>query len=122
MQTWVLVRQHVWMKLCLIALLSVAGCSRVPNTFEVDVADVPAAVGVLAICGEVTPLARHRGMLRAVEPITCEGGGELRLQLGDERRATCPVGYVTPGAVQVFRYRLEDGRCEPVVETVASRP
>jgi len=102
------------MKLYLAGLLLLAGCSPVRNTFEVDAAASPDAVATLALCGKETPLNRSGQRLRVAFPITCEGHGEVRVQFEDGGRATCGVGYVTPGAVQDFRFRVHDGRCDPI--------
>lgn len=102
------------MKLCFAALLLLAGCSPVRNTFEVDTAASSDAVAILALCGRETPLTRSGQLLKVARPITCEGHGEVQVRLKDGSRASCVVGYVTPGAVQNFHFQLRDGRCEPI--------
>ena len=103
------------MRLWLAGLTLLAGCSSaVANTFQVDTASSPGAVATLVICGKETPLERRGPLLAIARPITCEGHGEVRVRLADGRTSTCPIGYVTVGAKQEFRFRLLDGMCEPV--------
>lgn len=102
------------MKLYLVGLLLLASCSPVRNTFEVDTPASPGAVATLALCGKETPLDRSGQRLRVAFPITCEGHGEVLVQFQDGSRTTCGVGYVTPGAIQDFRFRVRDGRCDPI--------
>ena len=97
-------------RLILVALV-LTGCSAVPNTFEVDIAASPGATATLALCGNETPLTRIGGLLMTARPITCEGQGEVRVRFKDGGRARCGIGYVTPGALQDFRFRIRDGRC-----------
>jgi hypothetical protein len=106
-------RKECGMKLWLSGLALLAGCSHaVSNTFLVDAASSPDVVATLAICGKETPLERRGPLLATARPITCEGHGEVRILLADGRISTCPVGYVTPGLKQEFRFRLHDGICE----------
>ena len=100
-------------KLRLVTLLLLAGCSPVGNTIEVDAAAAPDAVATLALCGKETPLQRSGRLLMAAFPITCEGHGEVKVRFKDGGRTSCAIGYVTPGAVQDFRFRIRDGRCDP---------
>ena len=102
------------MRLCLIAVLLLAGCSPVRNTFDVDAAGYPDAVAVLVLCGKELPLTRLGSKLEVTSPITCEGEGDIQLRFKERGQSNCHVGYVTPGAVQVFRFRLRDGRCDPM--------
>jgi hypothetical protein len=103
------------MKLWLTGLALLAGCSpAVANTFQVDATTSPGAEATLAICGKEMPLVRHGNLLATARPITCEGDGEVRVQLADGRISTCHIGYVTPDAEQEFRFRLLGGKCEPI--------
>jgi hypothetical protein len=95
--------------------LFVAGCATaVENTFTVDIAAEPDAIGVIQLCGRATPLARIGTRLVAAVPITCEGGGELRLTLSNGAEVTCQIGYVAPGAEQRFDFKLARGACVPL--------
>ncbi len=107
------------MKLWLAGLALLGGCSpTVANTFEVDSGSSPGAAATLTICGNKTPLKRSGALLATSRTITCEGHGEVRVQLTNGGVTACPVGYVTPGLKQDFRFRLDDGKCEPIVANV----
>ena len=104
------------MKLRSVVFALLVGCSPTgANTFQVDTAASPDAVATLAICGKETPLKRRGPFLATDRSITCEGHGEVRVQRTGGGVSICPVGYVTPGAKQDFRFRLRDGICEPVL-------
>lgn len=98
-----------------LGLTTLAGCSSATNHVGVNASDFPNASGVVVLCGsKETPMKRRGDLLVAAVPIGCEGSGEVRLQFGDGRVATCPIGYVTPGAKQSFDFSLSDGGCHPL--------
>ena len=92
----------------LIPLLAM-GCDRVANSFEVQA--VGAASAELTLCGQSAQLTRLGEMFAGAIPIRCEGDGVIRVHFPNQQAVECTVGYVTPGAVQSFKFKIENGRC-----------
>ena len=95
--------------LLLVPMLA-AGCDRTANTFEVRA--VGATSADLILCGRSTPLERTDGKFTGTLPIRCEGDGTIKVGFPDRPPVNCPIGYVTPGAVQSFKFEVDSGRCE----------
>jgi hypothetical protein len=89
--------------------LLVAGCDRTANTFEVRAEG--AASAELTLCGQFTRLERTDGKFTGTLPIRCEGDGAIKVSFPDRPPVSCPIGYVTPGAAQSFKFEVENGRC-----------
>lgn len=89
----------------------VAGCSPTNNEFVVVDQSDAVASAELQLCGERRLLERKGNVLAGTLPVKCEGHGRILVHLRNERTTICPVGYVTPGAEQTFRYQIEDGQC-----------
>jgi hypothetical protein len=100
--------------ICLFSLLALAGCTRTPNTFVVDDAQERVRSATLTLCGSDTPLESMRNRFEASVPITCEGEGRITLVYRDGGTEVCPIGYVTSGAEQHFRFRAEQSSCSPI--------
>ncbi len=66
----------------------------------------------LLLCGEETPLRRSGGRLSVSKTIECEGSGRIVLRYATGSEHDCPVGYVTPGAVQSITYRASEKGCK----------
>ncbi|HKC03070.1 MAG TPA: hypothetical protein VKC17_07180 [Sphingomicrobium sp.] len=97
------------------ALLTLAACSRAENTFIVEDEQQSVTAGSLVLCGSTTPLQRLDGRLSVSKRIGCEGHGYIRLTYKSGREWDCPVGYVTPGAKQDFKFRATEADCQPLV-------
>lgn len=96
--------------------LLLSACTRIE--FEiVEVERVGEDVSaVVELCGRSTKMERAGGSLRASVLINCEGGGYVRVHLGN-RRIICRTGYVTSGMdSQHWRYRIRNGLCEDVLD------
>ena len=99
------------MSVLLLSLL-VIGCERSPNSFTVH---APGAVSAeLRLCGEAVGLARSGDTLSVTHAIRCEGEGTIAVHFPDRPSASCHIGYVTPGAVQNFRFKVDGDRCVPL--------
>lgn len=94
----------------LLSPLLAAGCDRAANTFEVRA--VGATSADLTLCGQSTPLQRTDGKFTGTLPIRCEGDGAIKVNFPDRPSVSCPIGYVTPGAVQSFKFEVDNGRCD----------
>jgi hypothetical protein len=97
------------------ALLTLAACSRAENTFTVEDEQRSVTAASLVLCGSTTPLQRLDGRLFVSKPINCEGRGYIRLSYLSGREWDCPVGYVTPGAKQDFKFRATEAECQPLI-------
>lgn len=95
--------------LLLVPMLA-AGCDRAANTFEVRA--VGATSADLTLCGQSTRLKRMDGKFTGTLPIRCEGDGAIKVGFPDRPPVSCPIGYVTPGAVQSFKFEVDSGRCD----------
>jgi len=87
------------------------GCDRAANTFEVNAPDAGSAE--LQLCGKATSLERSGDKLTVTRAISCEGDGVITVHFPNRPPVSCPIGYVTPGAVQNFRFKVDDGQCGP---------
>lgn len=94
----------------LLAPLWATGCDRTANTFEVRA--VGATSADLTLCGQSTPLKLADGKFTGAVPIRCEGDGAIKVGFPDRPQVSCPIGYVTPGAVQSFKFEVDNGRCD----------
>jgi len=101
----------------LAGVATLAGCgSTLRDSFMVEDPQGQITGGALHLCEKVVPLDQVGEDWHANMHVDCEGRGEIRLVLADGEEATCEVGYVTPGALQDFLFRLEDGACVSVPE------
>ena len=92
-------------------LIALSACSRVENSFVVKDEQRSVAAAKLVLCGSETPLRRRGGQLAVSTVIECEGSGHITLSYASGEEYGCPVGYVTPGAVQSFTYRATESGC-----------
>jgi hypothetical protein len=95
----------------LLILLVMAGCDRAVNTFEVNAPG--AASAELQLCGKATSLKRSGDKLTVTRAISCEGEGVIIVHFPNRAPVSCHIGYVTPGAVQSFQFKVDDGQCGP---------
>lgn len=93
--------------------LSLAGCSRTENHFLVE-DDGTSASAEVHLCGGKASLAKHGWEFVGKAPVTCEGNGEVVVHLKDGRIVSCKIEYVTPGADQAFRFKLQGSECRSV--------
>jgi hypothetical protein len=96
-------------------LLTLVACSAAENTFTVEDEKGAVTAADLVMCGSTTPLQRSDGRLSVSKPIDCEGEGRIRLTYASGHERECPVGYVTPGLEQDFRFRASETECEPLI-------
>ncbi len=104
---------HYWFFMRVVLLLApllATGCDRTANTFEVRA--VGATSADLTLCGQSTTLKRADGKFTGDVPIRCEGVGAIKVGFPDRPQVRCPIGYVTPGAVQSFKFEVDNGRCD----------
>jgi len=94
-----------------VTALLLSACNSVTNTFEVRAPGT--ATAELQLCGQSTALNRSGAWLVKTQPITCEGEGAIVVRVGGEPPVKCHVGYVAPGAVQTFRFKVEGRDCQP---------
>jgi hypothetical protein len=92
-------------------LLSLSACSRVGNSFVVEDGLRLVEEATLELCGSEVLLIRAGDHLAVSKTITCEGSGRIALRYSSGAEHYCPVGYVTPGAVQTFRYTAMENGC-----------
>jgi hypothetical protein len=95
----------------LVLPLLMAGCERAVNSFEVHTPG--AASAELQLCGRLTSLEPSGGKLTATRAISCEGEGAIIVRFPNQPPVRCPIGYVTPGAVQSFRFNVDGDGCSP---------
>lgn len=95
--------------LVLLIPLFAMGCDRSANVFEVQAAGAVSAE--LTLCGRSTQLTRAGERFAGTVPIRCEGDGVIKVRFPNQQPVNCTVGYVTPGAVQSFKFKVENGRC-----------
>ncbi len=101
------------MRVTLPLLFSViAGCSDVENTFQVEALDGQPEAAVLSLCGSETALRQEGRMFSGSRAIDCEGSGQIRLGYADGTTVECPIGYVTPGAEQRWRFEARNRQCQ----------
>ncbi len=93
---------------------ALAACVPTRNSVSIDVSEAPGVSGVVILCDQETALIARGERLTAAVPITCEGGGEVRLQFDDGATATCQIGYVSAGLNQKFLFDLKGGECVPL--------
>lgn len=99
------------------AVAMLAGCGlALRDSFMVEDPQGQIAGGTLSLCGQAVPLDQVGEDWHASARISCEGSGEIRLVLAGGGMATCQVGYVTPGSVQDFLFRLQEGECRQVID------
>lgn len=96
------------------AMLSISSCMRVNNEFIIDDPEGVVSSAELRLCDKFLKLNRSEGVVRRAMPITCEGAGSILVRLSNGKETTCPIGYVTPGAQDTFRYVIKNGECQPV--------
>jgi len=96
-------------------LFALAACSRAENTFTVEDEQRAVTAASLVLCDSTTPLQRLDSRLSVSKPIDCEGSGYIRLTYASGRVWDCPVGYVTPGAKQDFKFRATEAECQPLI-------
>jgi hypothetical protein len=96
-------------------LFALVACSEVENTFTVEDEAGAVKAADLVLCGSTTALHGRDGRFTVSKPIDCEGGGRIRLTYTSGHKRDCPVGYVTPGAKQDFRFRASEAECQPLV-------
>lgn len=85
------------------------GCNRVANAFEVQGAGAVSAE--LTLCGQSTELKQTGEKFAGSISIRCEGDGVIKVRFPNQQTVNCAIGYVTPGAVQSFKFKVENGRC-----------
>ena len=85
------------------------GCDRVPNAFEVQAAGAVSAE--LTLCDQTTELTRTGEKFAGEVSIRCEGDGVIKVRFPNQQAVNCTIGYVTPGADQSFKFKVENGRC-----------
>lgn len=95
---------------------ALAACVPTRNLVSVDVSGAPGVSGVVMLCDQETALIARGERLTAAVPITCEGGGEVRLRFEDGTTATCQIGYVSAGLNQEFLFELEHEECVPILK------
>ena len=94
-------------------LFALAACSAGENTFTIDDEKGTVAAANLVLCGSTTPLRRVDGRFTLRKSVDCEGSGYIRLTYATGADRDCPIGYVTPGAAQDFRFRASEAACDP---------
>ncbi|MGE0405500.1 MAG: hypothetical protein AB7O65_04300 [Candidatus Korobacteraceae bacterium] len=92
-------------------IFSLSACNRVGNEFVIHDPEGVISSAELDLCGKRLQLTKSEGEIRGEMHITCEGGGSISVHLSDGRETTCHIGYVTPGAEQVFEFVVEGGQC-----------
>ena len=98
--------------LIMVVAVALSACART-SVGEVKVVDREGSVAraELVLCGKRLPLRREGSSLSANFQVTCEGSGSVLLHLNGGGTASCLIGYVTPGANQVFEYTVENRQC-----------
>jgi len=100
-----------------ILLLPVAsGCSRVENTFEIDDPSGSVTSAELRLCGSRVMLNRSGVQFRGSQRARCEDDGVIAVRLSDGSETSCPIGYVTAGAAQDFKFVVEKSQCRVVLD------
>lgn len=95
--------------------LAIAGCSAAHNDFTIEDRGGRIRAANLDLCGSSIPLRRWNERFSLSWEVDCEGSGKIELVLASGQKASCPIGYVTPGAKQDFRFRLVRTGCERVL-------
>ena len=70
------------------------------------------------ICGSDQSLQEAPNRFALTVGTTCEGHGAINVVLKDGSKVMCPIGYVTNGAPQQFRFQLAPHSCEPTFKSV----
>lgn len=83
----------------------------VNNHFIIHDPDNEIASATLRLCGKEVDLTRRGHQVRGTLPISCEGSGDILVELKDDGSTSCPVGYVTSGLEITFDYEIVDGKC-----------
>jgi Na+-transporting methylmalonyl-CoA/oxaloacetate decarboxylase gamma subunit len=86
--------------------------------FEVDTASHEAVSAELTMCGNKTLLDRSGTIFTASVTDSCEANAEILVRFPDQSSAICLASYVVPDMGRDFRFRLSEGRCELVSETI----
>ena len=92
-------------------LFVLSACNRVENSFVVEDRQNIVVEAALVLCGTEMPLRRDGDQFVISKAIDCEGSGHLTLRYSSGDRHDCIVGYVTPGAVQSFRFQATEQGC-----------
>lgn len=98
----------------LFVFLGCVACSNESNSFDVRVDEGVATAAKLRLCGAEACLNKVGNHFTLVRRSSCEGAGEILVVFSDRTPIACPIGYVTPGAGQVFSFVVSKGRCEPL--------
>ena len=101
----------------LLLAFCLAACQRASNRFVVTASVDTVQSATVRLCNSQTGLGRRGDILEGSAPANCEGEGDIMLRLSNGRTALCRIGYVTPGAGQVFSYVVEKNQCHPVAES-----
>ena len=101
----------------MIALLLVpglAGCAVNPDRFEVTVVDQKRPERVqLFLCDQYrADLPFNSGRYMLIRDVDCEGSGKVRVTFTRNTFIDCPLGYVTPNAGQIWRFKATRVRCD----------
>lgn len=103
-------KSHHVFAMCLVCFF-ITSCNVVDNEFIIHDPENVASSAELRLCGRRLQLDRDEGVINGTMPITCEGGGDILVLLSEGGETECHIGYVTPGAVQVFEFAIEDRQC-----------
>jgi len=103
----------------LLSVTMAAGCTREQNAFEVRSKDAVSAE--LFLCGKTTALERRGDTLRTVRPADCEADGAIIVRFADRTSVSCPIGYVTSGLGQSFRFKVSGSQCVDI-EDLPTKP
>lgn len=95
--------------LCAVALTSCTGKS---DTFTVADPNGLAKSAVLQLDGHAQSLTRFSKRLTTVREIRRDAHGRMLITYADGRKVDCLIGYVTPGALQQWDFRLTPTTCE----------
>ena len=99
--------------LALSSLMFTMSCDRVSNTFVIYDPDNVVVTAQVRLCGSTIKLNQDEGVYLGRMVISCEGEGNILLDLSGNRKASCHIGYVTPGIEQNFTFVIEHSRCVP---------
>lgn len=99
----------VVMRAVILLPLLAMGCDRAVNAFEVQAAGAVSAE--VTLCGHSIQLMRTGETFSGTVPVRCEGEGVLKVRFPTQQPVNCTIGYVTPGAVQSFKFKVENGLC-----------
>jgi hypothetical protein len=94
-----------------ILIAATAGCQKVDNRFYIEDADRSVSSAEVHLCGRQLKLFKVDSHLHGSLASKCEGEGNISVKLSNGDNASCHIGYVTPGAEQVFKFSIERGKC-----------